>query len=192
MAKNIRLIDHRRALADNVDAYTFELRPENINRLVKTLLLHLKNAGYQLTLTNSCDDLSRIIQLLFEAQEKRPFFHVEGTELPLCWNSPKDWDKNYVKYEWGHLRSKNQSPEKAHQLENLGLYSARCNQHIQTSMHIEELMVYGGILAQRISNVLTARRKLFQTAEWRQLVEKLVTLSHRPTLGPCIKAVRAT
>jgi hypothetical protein len=177
MTKNIRLIDHRRALADNDEAYTFELRSENISRLVKTLLLHLKKAGYQLTPTNSFDDLSRIIQLLFEAQEKRPFFHVEGTELPLCWNSPKDWDKTYLKYEWGHLRSKNQSPEKAHQLENLGLYSARCNQHIQTSMHIEELMVYGGILAQRISNVLTARRRLFQTAEWRQLVEKLVTLS---------------
>jgi hypothetical protein len=124
---------------------------------------------------------SEAIHLLFEAQERRPFFHVEGTELPLCWNSPKDWDKNYVKYEWGHLRSKNQSPEKAHQLENLGLYSARCNQHIQTSMHIEELMVYGGILAQRISNVLTARRKLFQAEEWKQLVEKLLVQPERPT-----------
>ena len=27
-------------------------------------------------------------------------FHVEGTELPLCWNSPKDWEKDYIKYEW--------------------------------------------------------------------------------------------
>ncbi len=161
MAKSIRLIDHRRALADNAEAYSFELRPTNIGRLVKTLMLHLKTAGYQLTLGGSFDDLSSAIHLLFEVQERRPFFHVEGTELPLCWNSPKDWDKNYVKYEWGHLRSKNQSPEKAHQLENLGLYSARCNQHIQTSMHIEELMVYGGILAQRISNVLTARRKSY-------------------------------
>ena len=56
---------------------------------------------------------------------------------------------------------------------NLGLYSARCNQHIQTSMHIEELMVYGGILAQRISNVLTARRRLFESQEWEHLVSKL-------------------
>ncbi len=181
MANNMKLIDHRKALAGNGEAYTFELRPENISRLVKTLSLHLKKVGYQLTLTNSFDDLSRIILLLFEAQESRPFFHVEGTELPLCWNSPKDWDKSYIKYEWGHLRSKNQSPEKAYQLDNLGLYSARCNQHIQTSMHIEELMVYGGILAQRISNVLTARRKLFQTSEWRQSVEKLVSLSPRLT-----------
>ncbi len=173
MTNRSRLIDHRRALANNSDAYSFELLPENIGRLVKTLTVHLKSAGYQVTYKESSDDLSKIIELLFNAQDNRPFFHVEGTELPLCWNSPKDWDKNYIKYEWGHLRSKNQSPEKAHQLENLGLYSARCNQHIQTSMHIEELMVYGGILAQRISNVLTARRKLFETDEWKELIRRL-------------------
>ena len=100
-------------------------------------------------------------------------FHVEGTELPLCWNSPRDWDKDYIKYEWGHLRSLNQAPQKAYEIQNLGLYSARCNQHIQTSMHIEELMVYGGILAQRISNVLTARRKLFDSEEWKELIAEM-------------------
>ena len=78
-------------------------------------------------------------------------FHVEGTELPLCWNAPKNWDLNYVKYEWGHLHSRDQNPVAAHRLENLALYSARCNQHIQTSMNTEELMTYGGVLAQRIS-----------------------------------------
>ncbi len=168
-----KLIDHRKALAENESAYTFELRQENIGRLVKTLIPRLKNSGYKVTQGKSFDVLSKVITLLFEAQDNRPFFHVEGTELPLCWNSPKDWDKNYVKYEWGHLRSQNQSPEKAYELENLGLYSARCNQHIQTSMHIEELMVYGGILAQRISNVLTARRKLFESTKWKELLKEL-------------------
>jgi hypothetical protein len=40
-------------------------------------------------------------------------------------------------------------------------------------MHIEELMVYGGILAQRISNVLTARRMLFESEEWNKLIKNL-------------------
>ena len=173
MIKKNRLIDHRRALAENADAYTFELRDENIQRLVKTLIPRLRNAGYKVAFGKSFDTLAKVIGYLFEAQDNRPFFHVEGTELPLCWNAPKDWDKNYIKYEWGHLRSLNQAPEQAYELENLGLYSARCNQHIQTSMHIEELMVYGGILAQRISNVLTARRKLFESEEWKLLVTKL-------------------
>jgi len=173
MAEKLKLIDHRKSLSENDDAYIFEVRDENIERLVKTLIPHLKNAGFKVTLGNSFNELAQIIKMLFEAQDNRPFFHVEGTELPLCWNSPRDWDKDYIKYEWGHLRSRNQAQDKAHKLENLGLYSARCNQHIQTSMHIEELMVYGGILAQRISNVLTARRRLFESQEWGHLVSKL-------------------
>lgn len=85
-------------------------------------------------------------------------FHVEGTELPLCWNSPKDWEKDYIKYEWGHLLSRNQNAATADRIENLALYSARCNQHIQTSLDVQELMIYGGIIAQRVSIVLTRRR----------------------------------
>jgi hypothetical protein len=114
-----------------------------------------------------------VIQLLWEAQEQRPMFHVEGTELPLCWNHPKDWDVDYIKYEWGHLHSKNQNLDHADRLDNLALYSARCNQHIQTSMNVEELMTYGGILAQRISTVLTRRRILFVSSEWATLVSRL-------------------
>lgn len=172
--EKIKLIDHRKALSENIDAYTFELKEQNIERLVKTLIPHLKNSGFNVTFGNSFNELSSIINLLFEAQDERPFFHVEGTELPLCWNSPRDWDKNYIKYEWGHLRSRNQAQDNAHKLENIGLYSARCNQHIQTSMHIEELMVYGGILAQRISNVLTARRKLFESEKWKEIISKII------------------
>jgi hypothetical protein len=170
MNTKIKLIDHRIALAKNIHAYSFELDFGNIDRLVKSLIPHLKNAGFPVTLKKSNDYLKSYIKFLFEAQGHRPLFHVEGTELPLCWNSPKDWDKNYIKYEWGHLHSYNRDNAEAYKLENLGLYSARCNQHIQTSMHIEELMVYGGILAQRISNVLTARRFLFESNEWKQLI----------------------
>lgn len=145
----------------------------NIDRLVKSLIPHLRNAGFQVSLKKSHEDLKKYIRFLFDAQQRRPLFHVEGTELPLCWNSPKDWDKDYIKYEWGHLHSLNRDNAESYKLENLGLYSARCNQHIQTSMHIEELMVYGGILAQRISNVLTARRILFESPEWKELIENL-------------------
>jgi len=168
-----KLLDHRKALSSNPDAYIHELTDQNIQRLVRTLVPHLKQAGFNISPSKNESELSELIKLLFSVQDNRPFFHVEGTELPLCWNSPKDWDKNYIKYEWGHLRSRNQAQSKAHRLDNLGLYSARCNQHIQTSMHIEELMVYGGILAQRISNVLSARRNLFESEVWAKCVEKI-------------------
>jgi hypothetical protein len=168
-----KLIDHRKALSENPDAYSFELDDQAIHRLVKTLVPHLKHAGFNVSPSKNSRELSEIVKLLFTAQDNLPFFHVEGTELPLCWNSPKDWGKNYIKYEWGHLRSRNQAQSDAHSLTNLGLYSARCNQHIQTSLHIEELMVYGGVLAQRISNVLSARRKLFESEDWNRCVEKI-------------------
>jgi hypothetical protein len=170
---NTKLISHRRALSENTEAYSFEIKDDNIERLIKTLVPHLKSAGFDVSPVTNYKTLAQIIKMMFLAQDSRPFFHVEGTELPLCWNSPKDWDKSYIKYEWGHLRSKNQAGDKAHMLENLGLYSARCNQHIQTSMHIEELMIYGGILAQRISNVLTTRRKLFESEQWQLLVSEI-------------------
>jgi hypothetical protein len=40
-------------------------------------------------------------------------------------------------------------------------------------MNIQELMVYGGLLAQRISNVLTNRRVLFASDDWKQLSKEL-------------------
>ena len=40
-------------------------------------------------------------------------------------------------------------------------------------MNIQELMVYGGLLAQRISNVLTKRRILFASEKWNNLINDL-------------------
>ncbi len=168
----MKLSDHRQALANNTAAYTYEIE-HNIDRLVSTLIPHLRTSGVKLSRKKHRDVLANIIAMFFDAQEKTPIFHVEGTELPLCWNSPRDWDKNYIKYEWGHLRSKNQNPTLLPGIENFALYSARCNKHIQSSMNIEELMIYGGILAQRVSNVLTKRRILFASKIWRDEIEKL-------------------
>ena len=40
-------------------------------------------------------------------------------------------------------------------------------------MNIQELMIYGGLIATRISNVLTKRRILFETNEWKNLIMQL-------------------
>ncbi len=167
----MKLIDHRKIIGNNPSAYTKDL---DSDRLVETFRNHIRS-DYQEIKFNSEKKkvLKNIIHLIFETQDRRPFFHVEGTELPLCWNRPSDWECDYIKYEWGHLLSKNQSPDIGGNIENLGLYSARCNQHIQSSMNIQELMVYGGLIAQRISNVLTKRRLLFESSVWKELVVKI-------------------
>lgn len=167
----MKLIDHRRIIEKNPNAYTTDIQGD---RLVGTLVNHIKDdfKGVRFN-ADKKTIVKELIVLLFAAQDKRPFFHVEGTELPLCWNRPADWDCDYIKYEWGHLLSRNQNPDKLNGLENLGLYSARCNQHIQSSMNIPELMVYGGLIATRISNVLTKRRALFETDNWKNLIAEL-------------------
>lgn len=167
----MKLIDHRRIIENSPHAYSKDLEDE---RLVKTLINHIKN-----DFPNTRFDqtkrlfLKEAVNLLFNTQDNRPFFHVEGTELPLCWNRPADWDCDYIRYEWGHLLSQNQNPDNKNAIENLGLYSARCNQHIQSSMNIQELMVYGGLIAQRITTVLTKRRILFESQEWSNLMKKI-------------------
>lgn len=131
---SIFLIEHRRALAHNQDAYTYEI-VHHSGRLIRTLSPHIKGSGVSVSPHKHGPSLAKAIDLLFETQDQRPIFHVEGTELPLCWNRPRDWDKAYIKYEWGHLRSKNQNPSDEVGLADLALYSARCNQHIQSSMN---------------------------------------------------------
>lgn len=167
----MKLIDHRKIINKNPEAYETDLKSD---RLVNSIINHIREEFLEVRFNKKKKEiLKEIILLLFKAQEHRPFFHVEGTELPLCWNRPSDWNINYIKYEWGHLLSQNQTIEKCSPIENVGLYSARCNQHIQSSMNIQELMVYGGLLAQRISNVLINRRILFESQEWKDLIVKL-------------------
>ena len=166
-----QLIEHRRIIERTADAYTRDL---NSDRLIKSLINHLRRQFSGVPFTSAKKIiLKQIIELIFETQDKRPIFHVEGTEMPLCWNRPGDWNCDYIKYQWGHLLSKNQNPETYDHIENLGLYSARCNLHIQSSMNIQELMIYGGLIAQRISNVLTKRRILFASTEWKTLISSL-------------------
>jgi hypothetical protein len=166
-----QLIEHRRIIERTPDAYTRDL---NSDRLIKSVIKHLRGQFAGVSFTPEKRVLLRqIIQLIFETQDNRPMFHIEATELPLCWNRPADWNCDFIKYQWGHLLSKNQNPETFGHIENLGLYSARCNLHIQSSMNIQELMIYGGLVAQRISNVLTKRRILFASTEWKKLVSSL-------------------
>ena len=124
----------------------------------------------------------QLIKLLFKAQNNKPFFHIEKSPLPMCWNAPKDWDKDYIKYEWGHLHSHNQlSDNYTETFENTCLQSARCNQHIQTSMDIDELLIYGGELSQVIHRNLESRAKLFSSQEWIDIVGQLQTLNENLT-----------
>ena len=163
------LKQHREALAGNPDAYTADLP-----RLSRTLVKQVKLCGFRRAALHRCGSLlDELVDALFEAQGRQPFFHVDSP-LPHCWNEPKHWDKNYILYEWGHLRSRNQN-NNAHSLDNLCLQSARCNRGIQTSLDIAEVLEWasGSRLATRIRQVLDNRAALFASPHWAQLTKRL-------------------
>jgi hypothetical protein len=157
------------ALAANPNAYDADL-----TRVCKTLVPHLKRCGYRRVGSKDAQFLVRdIVENIFGAQDRRPLFHVDA-HLPYCWNAPGGWKYNYIRYEWGHLRSRNQNEDAEH-IENLALCSARCNQHIQTSMDIDEVRDWlaGSRVAGRIDDVLTRRAQLTQSQPWVDLCERL-------------------
>jgi len=161
---------HRSNIKKNMPrSYEYELKDKGKDRLILTLINKLTKK-YKLSYKKNYEILSQFIELIAETQDFSPIFDIKSVKLPLCWNSPKDWKLKYIKYEWGHLYSKSQNTDLEYNLENLGLYSARCNQHLQSSLDIDEVLVYGGIIAQRISGILIEREKLFRSKIWKNLV----------------------
>jgi hypothetical protein len=179
------LKEHRESLNNNPNAYTADLercertlfirdgrtkqrRDPSISNLTESRLIKLNKTYLS----------KQLIKLLFKAQNNKPFFHIEQSTLPMCWNAPKDWNKDYIKYEWGHLYSHNQlSDNYTETFANVCLQSARCNQHIQTSMDIDELLIYGGVLSQVIQRNLENREKLFRSQELVDVVGDLKTIN---------------
>ncbi|MEZ8278578.1 hypothetical protein [Vibrio cyclitrophicus] len=166
------LLDHRKRLKNNTRAYEID-----IERCYGTVIKHLKDAGYKrITLKRAESAVKKFVDFIFEAQDRKPFFHIDSAStLPYCWNSPSrnGWGVDYIKYEWGHLKSRNQNGDAAYCAQNLCLQSARCNQHIQSSMNVEELKEYGGKLEQVISKNLDERASLFSSDKWQELLTEL-------------------
>jgi hypothetical protein len=161
---------HRLNIRKNMPkAYEYELKDTGKDRLIGTLVNKLSKS-FAISKKKHYELLSLYIDLIAKTQDYSPIFDIKSIKLPLCWNKPKDWDCSYIKYEWGHLYSKSQNPDLEYNLENFGLYSARCNQHIQSSMNIDEVLVYGGIIAQRISEVLLKRDELFRHDAWKKIL----------------------
>ena len=166
------LLEHRKDLKANPQSYSTDIK-----RCYSTVVKHLKDAGYKrITLKRAPDTIKQFVDLIFSAQDVKPYFHIDSDMgLPFCWNAPSNggWDIDYIKYEWGHLKSRNQHGEDAHNVENLCLQSARCNQHIQSSMNVDELKDYGGKLEEVINKNSLSRAQLFESTKWKNLLEKL-------------------
>jgi hypothetical protein len=172
------LQDHRRRLS--------RIEPDGaeLARLAKTLSGHLVKMGSRRVREALRRD---IVTSIFSTQDYKPFFWTEGA-LPFCWNDPKDWDKDYIKYQWGHLNPRNSIADGTGKVEDLCLMSARCNNHIQSSLPIADLQEYfrGSATGLRIQRVLEKRNALFASTDWQRIMSELDNCTALQTLkGSC-------
>ncbi len=166
----IKLQQHRAGLKNIAPT------PEETTRLAKRLGQIIDKSTYQYANYPSHQLVREdIVLALLETQNRKPFFWIRA-KLPFCWNHVKDWNLDFIKYEWGHINPRN-SAALANQdiIENLCLMSARCNNHIQSSLPMDEVRkLFGKSTAgERIDSVLKKRKALFKSRRWQSLITKL-------------------
>lgn len=170
----MKLIDHIQNLKDSENIYTYVMddKEEKI-KLKNRLAYHLKDGGYKISKKSEDYDtlLDNYIKYIFETQDSKPFYYFDA-DFFTCWNRPIYWKEiDYIKYEWGHLYPSgvNKNNKKVDILENLSLQSGRCNNHIQSGLSVDEVIVYGSKLKDRIEYVQKKREELFESEEWKKL-----------------------
>jgi len=112
----------------------------------------------------------KLAQLVIEAQGNTPLYDYKDI-LPRAWNSPMKggWKLDYVKYEIGHLISINNGG--SFKPENLSFQSARCNQHLQSSLNFDETTEYRMVeeVKTRVENLF----ELHKSKKWLDIIKEI-------------------
>ena len=120
----------------SLDKFNWQPIPdEEIIRLTKLLCGHLRRNGIERSERTPLKAKELTLKILSE-QKGTCFF--AGGDDSYCWNHPKNNTLPYLKLEWGHLIPKFQHT--GNTLTKMVLLCARCNNHIQTSRTIEQLI----------------------------------------------------
>jgi hypothetical protein len=110
-----------------------------------------------------------ISSMIFEAQGNKPLFQF-GNEI-TSWNRPSYWNLNYLKYEIGHKTPVNAGGT-SHP-ENLCFMSARCNQHIQSSLEMNYVIDWYFSHNDEVKQRLTNLENLYRSELWNQKMHEL-------------------
>ena len=116
------------------DRFSWKPLPEKeLDRLERNLYNHLR----MMKVKKTREERLEIVKAILKRQKNTCAF-ADGDDS-FCWNHPKNKDFEFLVLEWGHKIPRNFG-EIAHNLDNLILLCARCNNHIQTSRKIEQLI----------------------------------------------------
>jgi len=170
----MKLNEHREMLKKNEECWLADYDRAQRN-FVEHLWKWVKDKNPTAKKKDKCDVMNEVAGLVFEAQGYRPLFHLSDSNI-MAWNSPKDWDRySHIRYEIGHMNPKNNGGES--EPENLCFMSARCNQHIQSSLSFEEVMenyfahnTKATLVVERVNNL----KALHQSDCWKELKSYLL------------------
>lgn len=167
MDEQITLLQHRENLLNNPNRFIQD-KERAIKQFAETSYKNYGPCGKNKK--SVIQLLKQLGKLVFENQENTPIYEYQDI-LPRSWNSPMKggWNLNYIKWEIGHLKSKNQGG--TNEPENLSFQSARCNQHIQTSMNYFETTEYN--CKEEVKNRVDNLFILHKSKEWINILEKI-------------------
>jgi hypothetical protein len=106
---------------------------EEIERLSNVLSIHLRKMKLKKTKEERIEIVKNIL-----IKQKGTCAFADG-DSRFCWNEPKDRKLIFLKLQWGHKLPRSHGG-KAYELDNLILLCARCNNNIQKSRTIEQLI----------------------------------------------------
>lgn len=104
-----------------------------IERLSNVLSSHLIKMNIKL----SKEKRIEFVRKLLKKQQGTCAF--AGGDDKYCWNEPKDKELKYLKLQWGHKLPRSHG-DKTHELYNLILLCARCNNNIKKSRSVNQLI----------------------------------------------------
>src|SRR3989338_50882 len=116
------------------DTYKWpDIPDKEISRLAKVLASHLRNMKIKMDHKGRTNFTRFILK-----KQKGTCAFADGNDK-YCWNEPKDKQLSYLKLQWGHKVPISHGKE-SHKLGNLILLCARCNNNIQKSRSITQLI----------------------------------------------------
>ena len=169
------LLEHRKRLLKNSNRYIQD-KDRAIKQFAETAYKNYGRCGKNKKMIIQL--LQELGSLVFKAQGNESIYEYQDT-LPRAWNSPMKggWKINYIKWEIGHLISLNQGG--SNNPENLSFQSARCNQHIQTSMNYFETTEYN--CKEEVKNRINNLFALHESDEWKDILKKINSII-KPTI----------
>ena len=165
------LAKHRAALLLNPERYEQGFQKARLNWIKHSYNYYRVALKTNREKSDLKQHLGLMADAVFDAQMRRPLFEID--DRCFAWNSPRDFNYNYIKYEIGHINPIDKGGHSS--VDNLCFQSARCNQHIQSALSLADVEFLIGH-HESIAARLLSLRELYKSDRWITLKTQLPSI----------------